>query len=417
MKRARSTASRGRREPPTIIIARGDDIRYFTLRPWMTAIAVSAAVILSLGYLGATAYLVLRDDLMTAAVARQARLQQAYEDRIAELRTRLDRTASRQLLDQQLMESKVKELAERQRALDERYDRLGLDRGEPAEKEARQTPPIPAQVPERRADHLRLDGITTGSAYAPTDVARRPWPDRASLQSEADHADLLFVSINRTLRTLEAKQIARVKAVTEKAYQTAETLGEAFRTAGIDLPGSSAESSAGGPLIAFEENALFQDRMRELDEVLDRLETLRKTARRIPVFHPVPAASVSSRFGMRRDPILRRPAYHAGVDFRVRHGAAVRAGGGGTVVKAGWNGSYGRMVEIDHGDGFSTRYAHLSRVAVKAGETVRPGQVIGRVGSSGRSTGPHLHYEVRRSDTAVDPLTFIATGRRIADYL
>lgn len=383
----------------------------------MTAIAVSAAVILSLGYFGATAYLVLRDDLMAAAVARQARLQQAYEDRIAELRTRLDRTASRQLLDQQLMESKVKELAERQRALDERYDRLGLDRGEPAEKEARQAPPVPAQDPEHHADYLRLDGITTGSAYAPTAIAKRFWPDRASLQSEADHADLLFVSINRTLRTLEAKQIARVKAVTEKAYQTAETLGEAFRTAGIDLPDSSAESSAGGPLIAFEENALFQDRMRELDEVLDRLETLRKTARRIPVFHPVPAASVSSRFGMRRDPILRRPAYHAGVDFRVRHGAPVRAGGGGTVVKAGWNGSYGRMVEIDHGDGFSTRYAHLSRVAVKAGETVRPGQVIGRVGSSGRSTGPHLHYEIRRSGTAVDPLTFIATGRRIADYL
>src|SRR5690606_25326084 len=98
-------------------------------------------------------------------------------------------------------------------------------------------------------------------------------------------------------------------------------------------------------------------------------------------------------------------------------GKPAHATGAGVVVKAGWNGGYGRMVEIDHGDGLSTRYAHLSRISVKVGQEVATGDTVGKVGTSGRSTGPHLHYEVRRNGTAVDPLRFIKAGRKIAKLL
>ena len=101
---------------------------------------------------------------------------------------------------------------------------------------------------------------------------------------------------------------------------------------------------------------------------------------------------------------------HTGLDFRSSIGDPVRATANGTVDTAGWNGGYGKMVEIDHGNGFSTRYGHLSEIEVKVGQHVKIGQIIGRVGSTGRSTGPHLHYETRIDGDAVDPQKFLRAG-------
>jgi murein DD-endopeptidase MepM/ murein hydrolase activator NlpD len=126
---------------------------------------------------------------------------------------------------------------------------------------------------------------------------------------------------------------------------------------------------------------------------------------------------VTSSFGVRRDPILRTPALHAGIDFRAAVGTPVRATGAGKVVRAGWNGGFGRMVEIDHGSGLTTRYAHLSKIGVRQGERLDSGDIVGEAGSSGRSTGPHLHYEVRRNGDALDPLRFLKVGKKIADLL
>jgi murein DD-endopeptidase MepM/ murein hydrolase activator NlpD len=86
-------------------------------------------------------------------------------------------------------------------------------------------------------------------------------------------------------------------------------------------------------------------------------------------------------------------------------------------VKAGWNGGYGRMVEVDHGQGFTTRYAHLSQILISAGQKLDTGDLVGRTGSSGRSTGPHLHYEVRHNGEAIDPLRFLAVGNKVARFM
>jgi murein DD-endopeptidase MepM/ murein hydrolase activator NlpD len=157
--------------------------------------------------------------------------------------------------------------------------------------------------------------------------------------------------------------------------------------------------------------------VRELDEALDHLDAMKQEARRYPIANPAPGVSVSSGFGIRRDPLLGTPAMHAGIDFRGAVGSPARATAKGTVVKAGWNGGYGRMVEIDHGDGFTTRYAHLSKVLVNIGDKVDVGDIVGKVGSSGRSTGPHLHYEVRKNGGAVDPVRFLKAGRKVSALL
>jgi len=124
--------------------------------------------------------------------------------------------------------------------------------------------------------------------------------------------------------------------------------------------------------------------------------------------------SISSRFGWRTDPITGVGRRHAGIDLPSRFGAAVRATAPGIVRIAGWAGGYGNLVEIEHAGGVRTRYGHLSRLDVYPSEHVAEGQVIGEVGSTGHSTGPHLHYEMRVGGMAVDPLTFV--GQRAPAY-
>jgi murein DD-endopeptidase MepM/ murein hydrolase activator NlpD len=104
---------------------------------------------------------------------------------------------------------------------------------------------------------------------------------------------------------------------------------------------------------------------------------------------------------------------HTGLDFRGDPGDPVRVTANGTVTTAGWNGGYGRMVEVDHGSGFATRYGHLSSIDVKVGQVLKIGQIVGRIGSTGRSTGPHLHYETRVDGDAVDPQKFLRAGAKL----
>ena len=123
--------------------------------------------------------------------------------------------------------------------------------------------------------------------------------------------------------------------------------------------------------------------------------------------HPVPGAPITSGFGYRIHPIYGTSRLHAGVDFGAATGTAIRAAESGTVVSAGTQSGYGNATVIDHGNGLATLYAHQSSIGVSSGQTVTRGQVIGRVGCTGACTGPHLHFEVRRNGTPVDPMGYL----------
>jgi murein DD-endopeptidase MepM/ murein hydrolase activator NlpD len=113
---------------------------------------------------------------------------------------------------------------------------------------------------------------------------------------------------------------------------------------------------------------------------------------------------INNEFGFRRNPFGgRNYEFHAGMDIDGERGDSVMAPANGTIIKAGWQGGYGNMIEIDHGNGLTTRYGHLSKVEIQVGDTVQRGQLIGLVGSTGRSTGPHLHYELRLNDKSINP--------------
>jgi murein DD-endopeptidase MepM/ murein hydrolase activator NlpD len=412
-----STVFGKRREPHTIIIARGNSIRHFTIRPWMAAVAGSVVAALTLSYFGATTYLVFRDDLMGAAISRQARMQHAYEDRISALRAQVDRITSRQLVDQKLMETKVTELLARQSQLSERHGRLG-----PLLDKAEQMPDATsadAAMPDKRADASQLskqpalaiaDAGTTFSAWA-TREGGEP------AETAADRADKLFVSINQSLRTIEDEQLVKITSLADDAYQTADQISEALEEAGLPVDADFGNTDMGGPLVTIDSIQNFDSKVRELDSALDMLDKVKQQARTLPIANPAPGRAISSTYGVRKDPIIGTPAMHSGMDFRAPVGFPAAATAPGKVTKAGWAGGYGRMVEIDHGNGLSTRFAHLSRIAVTEGEMVNAGDIVGQVGSSGRSTGPHLHYEIRRSGDAVDPLRFIKLGRELNSLL
>jgi murein DD-endopeptidase MepM/ murein hydrolase activator NlpD len=402
-----------RKEPHTIIIAHGDNIKHFTVKPWMALTGGSFLAAMAFGYLVATSYLVLRDDLIGATAARQARLQHAYEDRISALRTQVDRITSRQLLDQQLMESKVVELIERQEQLSSRDGQLGSVLKK-AKAELGNVPVPAGKTVGKRAS--LIDPITTGSIAA--SLFSEAGGGRGGL-STADRADKLFVEINRSLRDIDTAQVKQVQILTDTARSGADRIQAALASAGNNGL-EQINTAEGGPFIAAdsaEAMSSFNAQVQDLDNALNMFRQAKKLARRFPLANPAPGADITSTFGTRRDPLLGTAAFHSGMDFRGGIGDPIRATAAGKVISAGRNGGYGNMVEIEHAGGLTTRYAHMSQIDVAEGQIVAAGDVIGAVGSTGRSTGPHLHYEVRRNGDALNPAGFIRAGRKIEDLL
>jgi murein DD-endopeptidase MepM/ murein hydrolase activator NlpD len=162
--------------------------------------------------------------------------------------------------------------------------------------------------------------------------------------------------------------------------------------------------NSGGPVLD------LQLTKEELDEaesgtVQDQIRAIASVSN--PSFLPTMWAKlgkINNEFGFRRNPFGgRNYEFHAGMDIDGERGDSVMAPANGTIIKAGWQGGYGNMIEIDHGNGLTTRYGHLSKIEIQVGDPVSRGQLIGLVGSTGRSTGPHLHYELRLNDKSINP--------------
>lgn len=412
----------------TIIFASGESVRHITIRPWIAGLLMSVLGVMAIGYLGATSYLVLRDDLIGASMARQARMQHAYEDRIAALRSQVDRVTSRQLLDQQLMEEKVAELIARQNALSNRHGKIGplLDRVGVTPQQI----PIPVSNPKKQASLSTVTAKTArlaALASAPTIIAEpatahinplaySAGKPSAVRESVGERADRIFSSVTLSLKSIEREQIEKMQGLAVDAFETASEIDEIIKSAGLPRP-AIGDSAVGGPFVRPNDPNAFEATLDDLDQALGRLDTVRRHARKMPIGIPAPGREITSRYGNRRDPFLGRLAFHGGIDFRTPTGTPIIATGSGVVVHAGRNGGYGKMVEIDHGNGITTRYAHLSAVEVRKGDHVAIGVRIGKSGSTGRSTGPHLHYEVRRNGNAVDPMRFLKAAKKLKPLL
>lgn len=170
----------------------------------------------------------------------------------------------------------------------------------------------------------------------------------------------------------------------------------------------------GGPFIpATGQGSILDEGQTALDRHLLHWEDLQKLMRRLPLVAPLSHYRVGSPFGRRRDPLNKKWAMHKGADFSAPSRSKIFATAAGKVVYRGWKGRYGRLVEIDHGFGIRTRYGHMRHIYVRRGQQVKVGQKIGQVGTSGRSTGPHVHYEIILKGRHIDPLKFIEAGKDV----
>ena len=437
-----------RKEPHRVIIARGDNVRSFTISPWLAGLATGLGLLLALGYVGSTAYLVLRDDLIHSSAQQQAEMQLSYEDRIALLRARIDRLTSENVLERRSLEDRLESVVARQNDLGTRQARVAavLERAAQTGIKVAVNAPLPRMKPDGPDPDVALGAMMDDTAIggepepltllpdldlrgaqnavapetAPAGETQEigPQANARTTSGQSDTTRLLTSDPNDVMIDSVKNDIVRMDQETHLALDviavTAERDASEIKAvadrlglglAGVDtstLPGSD----IGGPFVALIDTD-FTSRLERAERALATLASIKDAARGIPFRRPVAGAPVSSHFGPRLDPFLGRMAMHTGTDFRAPRGTDIRAPAPGVVIFAGRNGGYGKSVELRHPGGIVTRFAHLSRISVAKGQNVASLDVIGKVGSTGRSTGPHLHYEIRINDRPENPGPFL----------
>ena len=423
---AHPTPARTRTHNGYTIVHAGKQVRFGPVVFW---IVVGTVTVLGMWSAATATYFAFRDDVLTRLIARQAEMQYAYEDRIAELRAKVDRTTSRQLLDQEQFDQKLDQILRRQSALESRATALGTlpdlsvtgsirppARGTSANDAAPAGTPKPSPISNTVIFAAPPDREARLESRAP--VSPQPQPGQSAKLQGVDN---VLVRLQTSLDKIENRQMAALGAVEDSMESRVRRMRGVFSDLGLNmaqLEAATPRGGVGGPFVPVKlaPNAgAFERQLYRIHATRTQVERLNRTLALVPYRKPVIGeVEFTSGFGVRSDPFLGRPAMHTGLDFRAGTGDPVRATANGKVVSSGWAGGYGRLVEIDHGNGLSTRYGHLSEINVKVGDLIKIGQVIGAVGSTGRSTGPHLHYETRIDGEAVDPQKFLRAGVRLS---
>jgi len=384
-------------------------------------IIVGTLVIMAIWSVATGTYFAFREDVLTRLIGRQTELQFAYEDRIAELRAQVDRATSRQLLDQEQFEQKLNAVLQRQATLEQRMAALGGDLASTGSIR----PPRGALPSETTPKASPISDTVTFSA-PPDREARlesREGPaslTRISSRGDAGGLDGILGRLSAGLDNIDRKQIAVLNDMEERADSKARRMRSVLSDLGVNPVRMPTGATVGGPFVplnpAKASASGFDRQLYRVNVVRAQISQYLQALVAVPLRKPVIGEiDMSSPFGMRMDPFNGRPAIHTGIDLRGEVGEPVHATAAGRVSLAGREGGYGNMVEIDHGNGLATRYGHLSEIDVKVGQMVRIGETVGHIGSTGRSTGPHLHYETRVNGEAVDPQKFLRAGVRLGN--
>lgn len=218
------------------------------------------------------------------------------------------------------------------------------------------------------------------------------------------------------LETLRRKQDALEGRLAQAAQTRLARVEQAIRSFGLNPATLGAtRRGQGGPFIPASAAIASDEGLRNLATLLTRLSAMETALASIPSGRPTAAPMETSSYGYRRDPFVGSLAFHSGIDFPGRHGQPILAAAPGKVSYVGVRQGYGNVVEVDHGKGLMTRYAHLSGYTVRPGQQVKRGQAIARMGSTGRSTGTHLHFEVRVNGAAVNPRPFLEARQDVLE--
>lgn len=318
----------------------------------------------------------------------------AYEDRIAELRIEVDRLHSRQYAQAGDLNLQLQELTQQQEVLIEQHQYVKL-----------------------LADKAAELGIVAADLAPDPEAAATIVSSSLSFGAGAPEADI--EAAGAVLHNMMTETRVALAAISEEANSaTDEILGE-LKGIGIRpaLPDGVAMGGPFIPAVGEADAVSLVDDANLVMTALTRFKAARGALDAAPIHRPLAAKiRMSSNYGNRKDPFTGRRAFHSGVDFPSPKGTTVLAAGAGKVTFVGKRSGYGNVVEVTHNGGIVTRYAHLSAFLVKEGQDVASGSPIAKVGSTGRSTGPHLHFEVRMKDGPVDPTRYLAAGKRLLRF-
>jgi murein DD-endopeptidase MepM/ murein hydrolase activator NlpD len=349
------------------------------------------ALLLAGNALTATAFL-MAPDIARLLGGQNEMVLSAYEDRLAQMRVEIDRLHSRNYAQAGDMNLQLQELSAQQEVLLEQHQLV-------------------------RALVNKADQLGIAAATAPVDTPM----ELSMVTTTGGNPDVAATSAS----------VAQMMEETEQAM-TGIAVAATTRTEGIvaelaklgivlDLP-ETQFTGMGGPLLAAGEgDAVTSPMVEDANAVMDALlayKAARDSLSLAPVHMPIAGSfRQSSGYGNRKDPFTGNRAFHSGLDFAAPTGTSVLSAADGVVSFVGQKSGYGNVVEVDHGNGIFTRYAHLSAFIAREGQSVVTGTPIAKVGSTGRSTGPHLHFEVHRADKSLDPKPFLDTGKRILAML
>ena len=367
-----------------------------------------------------TSYILFHDDALRLLNNRAHSQAEAYQRQIATLEASLEEQRSRLAVEQRRTATTIEQLRQRQIAIEARHgllsDLMNAAPEVPRPPKAGDrssmlnTPAGPRPISDTvilGATDLREARIDTGATAV------------ASAQAAPEPSDL--AALNGTLDRLEREQAGALDVIEETLERRDRRIRTVLADLGVAAPvrpsGVPIQAAAGGPFVPVGPTGDgFDQQSGRARAMLADLTQLKQKLDTVPLRRPIAGSiETTSGFGVRVDPFLGKAAFHTGIDFRGDTGDPARATAAGTVTIAGRDGGYGLMVEVDHGNGLATRYAHLSVIGVSVGDKIAAGGVVGRVGSTGRSTGPHLHYETRIKGEPVDPQRFLRAAVRLGD--
>ena len=411
------------------------DTRFIRLRPFTQLVALTISA-LSLGWMILATAILLMDSISAGTSREQvARQQSLYEERLNALSEDRDLRAAEASGAQARFGTALEQVAQMQaRLLASEQRRRELETGiDVIQNTLRRT------IDERdaaRAEFLALNAAGSGTAEARqrdvaaslayvTDTLGQTAVQRDGAAKLAAEADEKVATVESAKRALETRNDVIFGQIEQALKVTIEPLDQMFRDAGLD-PSTLIDAAKrgydgqGGPLtpirLSSRNEAPFAEEVRANSILLglQEIDQYREAAFKTPFAMPVKTAvRYTSGFGNRRDPFGRGVRGHEGQDMAGAYGSPIYATADGVVVQAGWASGYGRLVKIRHAHGFETRYGHLAQVRVEVGQKVSRGDRIGDMGNSGRSTGTHLHYEVRIGGSPKNPMTFIKAGQNV----
>ena len=415
--------------PERQLVLRTDgELRYLQISKGLQMTAAACAMAL-LGWTGFTSYEHFQhDDALLAKDKEILSVQVAYRSLLTEVNEYQSKFTN---ISQELEENHTMLVAslDQVRSLDKAIieNKSKLVSAESARKEAEtarehlnaQLVSIEDSMRELANRNYSLQGVLSSkemdlqTALAERNTARL---QKSRLEEKLHKTEVQMTRLNHSQEDL-------VKRITNQANEKISELENIMTMAGLDpdkmltLVGQD-NTASGGPFIAAtkdnsEQSNVQKERLSSVEKHLARWQGLQQVKQSMPLAQPLDYYYVSSRYGKRRDPVNNRWAMHYGVDMAASKKSPIYVTAPGKVTYSGWKGNYGRFVIVDHGNGIQTAYGHMHKILVKKGQTVDFRTKIGLVGSTGRSTGSHLHYEVRVNGKNVDPSKFIKAGRNV----